>query len=126
MSYHEIDIPRASLKVYEHSIASAIQLKIRYTLSVDRIPVNIKGSVYSEDKKFISVLTELPPVDVWNNNSPGQERDRSSNLLRLGTEANGNKDYEHDMIFTLDKKALDYLEDRRYQTKIAMSYLGSI
>ncbi|HJU35575.1 MAG TPA: hypothetical protein VJ695_10670, partial [Nitrososphaera sp.] len=42
---------------------------------------------------------------------------RSSNVLSLKDEPNGTMEYEHDMIFTLNKKALDYLEDRLYLAK---------
>jgi hypothetical protein len=114
---YEFGIDRDSPKVFEQSITPAIQVTLRYRLSQEMVPVNINGSVYTDDNKFISVLTELPPVDTRDRIYGGEEMEPSTILSRLGTESNELVQYQPiDLIFTLNKKALDYVEERRYMT----------
>jgi hypothetical protein len=108
MSY-ELDIDRDSLKVFEQSVLPAIEVAVHYRLSEAMISVSINGSVCTDDNKFISVLTEAPP------SRGGEGMEPSTVLSRLGTESNQLVQYQPiHFIFTLDKKALDYVEERRY------------
>jgi len=83
------------------------------------VPININGSVYTDDNKFLSVLTEVPPIDTRNrkDRGGGREMEPSTILSRLGTDSDEPMQYQPiDLIFTLNKEALDYVEERREMT----------
>jgi hypothetical protein len=112
----ELEIVRESLGVFSQSIMPAIKMTISYKLNPDMIPLNISGSVYTEDNKFIAVLTQLPPVDKINNmGGHTYESGHSSVITHLSKGPDNRKfPHTHDMMFTLDKKLLDYIEERRH------------
>jgi hypothetical protein len=102
----DIEIVGESVRVFEQSILPAIQVTIRYKLTEDIIPLNIRGSVYSIDNKFILNLTELPPIDVRNNKAPQHvEHGHTSKTTHLTKETSAVSISDtYDLMFTLDKK----------------------
>jgi hypothetical protein len=123
---YELQIVRDSLKVFEKSTVPAIQITARYKLREDILPLSIKGSVFSEDDKFLSHLSELPPIDIMNNPAPGgMEHGAASDISYLTSELTKVWPYEKQMMFTLDKGTLDYIEERSIKPGIRMLSLHS-
>lgn len=114
----ELQIVNESLKVFPKSAIPALQFTVKYNLREDILPLGIKGSVFSQDDKFLTNLVELPPIDVMNNQAPGMEESSEvSNISYISKQPTNIITHENHMLFTLDKKALDYIEERRHQTK---------
>jgi hypothetical protein len=65
----DLEIFKDSLKVSDHGIIPTFQVTVEYKLPQDSLPLDLRVSVLSEDKKFISQLIELPPFDMLNNPS---------------------------------------------------------
>lgn len=99
-----IEIVRNSLRVYQESLAPAIFFKLRSTVQENSLPINIGGVVYC-DGRLIAALVDLP--------SDQHTVSQESVVKHLTASRGANKTNEHSMIFLLDKKSLDYIEDKR-------------
>jgi hypothetical protein len=89
------------------SVVPAIRVSFRETLQPDTIPISTGGIVLTEDDKFLSDLTMLSM-------SPPQS---NINLRYLGDYNANNMTYVYEMLFRLDKQALDYIEGARLRNK---------
>jgi len=108
-------------KVYNESIYPAIVFEISYkdTSLIDKEFIfNLIGSVYSDDEKFLSNIIQLPNIDLRLNRGPGGSSGGGSTLFaspiakELDTQSQQIK-YKYQLMFTLDQRALDYIETRR-------------
>lgn len=114
----DLEVVRDSLKVSDYGVHPTIQITIRYKLPRDSLPLDLQVCVFSEDKKFISQLIELPPYDMLNNpSSMNSDAGFESKINSIYSEKNDKSDYNHVMIFSLNEKILDYVEEKRTHTK---------
>ena len=110
-----------NFKVYNESIYPAIMFEINYkdTSLIDKdFILNLIGCVYSDDEKFLSNIIQLPNIDQRLNRGPGSSSGGGSTLFatpiaqELDTQSQQIK-YKYQLMFTLDQKALDHIENRR-------------
>jgi hypothetical protein len=115
----KFEIVDESLRIFEQSTIPAIEFKARYNLREDMLPLGIKGSVFSEDNKFLTNLTKLPSVDLMNNSGvrSGQNSGEESKIGYVSEEPTTITIHTSHLMFALDKRALDYIEERRHKTK---------
>jgi|GEM_PF-1717085 len=103
-----VEIIQDSVVPYTQSVVPAIKLTIRETVSYNEILLRLDGIVLSDDNKFVANLIPLTT-------KPSQVR---IDIRSLGDFSSTNQTtYINDMIFILDKKALDYIEEARFANK---------
>lgn len=103
-----VEIVQDSVSPHMQSVVPAIRLKVKETVSPNSILLKIDGTVFTEDDKFLSgliaVSIEPSQSSIW--------------IQTLGDYSQqGQNMYTVDLVFTLDKKSLDYIEEVRQKNK---------
>lgn len=105
-----IELDLGSFKVYQESVLPAITFRVRENVDDDVLPLGIKGQVYTVDGKYLTDIIKLPSSDRQYHY---ENRIRTINdSTPHAASAN-----EHEFIFIFDKRSLDYVEERRYNTE---------
>jgi len=104
-----VEIVPDSVKVFSDSIIPAIQLEMLEELENDTILLKVDGFVLGEDQKYIANIVESTFVSQgYSSRSKANEVDKGI-IDRIR--------HKRKIMFTLDKKALDHLEDLRQKSK---------
>jgi hypothetical protein len=107
-----IELVLDSFEVYQESVLPAIKFKVKENVDDDVLPLGINGQVSAVDGKYLTNLIELP--------SNEQQHHYQSRIKTINDPTpHSVSTYEHELIFTFDKRSLDYVEERRYDTKNA-------
>jgi hypothetical protein len=100
-----VEITSNSVRVFSESIIPAIQLEIVEELEDDTLLLKVEGFVLAQDKKYIANVLE-------STFSPGGKSYRGkANVVNRG--ATDRITHRREIMFTLDKNALDHLEELR-------------
>lgn len=103
-----VEIVHDTVKVFSESIIPAIQLEIIEELDDDTILLKVEGFVLTEDQKYITNIVESTF------DSAGHSYISKTNEVDKGI---GKTKSKRKIMFTLDKKALDHLEEQRQKSK---------
>jgi hypothetical protein len=114
-----MQIVKESMTIYPESTLPAIRLRVADDVEQDTVPLKIEGCVYAEDEKYIGNLVELPPLEIRSNLRTNQRQERIlvSRATELTTPIPGHTNYEHELMFSLDKKSIDHVEEMRHKAK---------
>ncbi len=98
----------ASVVPYTNSIAPAIKLSVIETVQQNTLLLRIDGQVFAEDGKYLANLIELPlPPSNLTMRAKGLSDYQPYQMIT----------YKSELMFTLDKKSLDYIENVRQKNK---------
>lgn len=104
-----VEIVSDSVKVFSDSIIPAIQLEILEELEDDTILLNVEGFVLGEDQKYVANIIE--------STFSTQGYSARSRANEVGRDAIERRRHKRKIMFTLDKRAIDHLEELRQKSK---------